>query len=66
MSSVGFSYAQVNLQQQRLKKKMMNSPHKSPVAQVAGNSKEKKKGQEKKVHPSGNVSSAKVSDSSIW
>ncbi|KAM0054530.1 hypothetical protein Hdeb2414_s0006g00195881 [Helianthus debilis subsp. tardiflorus] len=63
MSSVGFSYAQVNLQQQRLKKKMMSSP---PAAQVAGNSKEKKTGQEKKVNPAGNVSSAKVSDSSIW
>ncbi|MFS7954394.1 hypothetical protein Hanom_Chr07g00629761 [Helianthus anomalus] len=65
MSSIGFSYAQVNLQQQRLKKKMMNSPHDLPAAQTADNSKQKKV-TEKKMHPAAKASSAKVSDQSFW
>ncbi|KAL7602537.1 hypothetical protein Lser_V15G22373 [Lactuca serriola] len=62
MSSVGFSYAHINLQQQRLKKKMKNLTQDFPPATpTADYSNQKKKLPDRKVHPAGNLSSPVVS-----
>ncbi|KAI3506440.1 hypothetical protein L1887_28798 [Cichorium endivia] len=61
---VGFSYAQVNLQQQRLKKKMKNLIQELPPP-AADNSKQKKTLTDRKVHPAGALSSPVVYQQSV-